>query len=58
VQSGELNPEINPKAVIDLLEVIRLGLTQFQIRKGSVARHQAVIVVLERLFEGKLYPTR
>jgi AcrR family transcriptional regulator len=55
VASGEIGSDVNPQSVLDLLYVIRAGLVRFAIKTGDAKRHRALILGLERLFEGNLF---
>ncbi len=50
----EFRPGVQPAAVTDLIETLRLGMARFQAQTGSVRRHRSMISALEALLDGEL----
>ena len=54
VDRGEITKQLDPQAVIDLVEAFRLGMARFSAQTRSIARHRALITAFEFLLDGDL----
>jgi AcrR family transcriptional regulator len=56
--AGELQPGVSPTAVANMLLSITIGLAHFAALGEGLEEHTAVVLVVERLFEGTLVDQR
>lgn len=53
-EAGELQPGVSPEAVANMLLSITMGLAHFAALDKDLDEHRAVVLAVERLFEGTL----
>ena len=53
-ERGELAPDVDVRAVEDLLNAVVIGLARLSALTGDARRHAAAVEALQRLFAGTL----
>jgi AcrR family transcriptional regulator len=55
---GELDPDVSPEAVADLVSAVLMGMVLLGVQTGDADRHERAFAVLKLLVDGKLFRAR